>query len=276
MSKVIRVARLDAIESMVKEQKVVSTHEIVDVLGVSGATARRDLDDLVVEGRVVRVHGGARLPEHEEERVAALGVEMTDGAAAEEREEVDEPFHEVLGRNSAVKRTVASAAAALVADGETVFLDIGTTTFELARCLLDRPLTVVTSSLGVVDVLSASQRGKLVVLGGEYNREYRCTQGRSVQEELRELHIDRAFLGCAGITDLGIVRDNDARQAAVKRAAAECSGETTVLADFSKIPGIGAYTALELASVDRLVIDRPLPMALARLCADASTEVLVP
>ncbi|WP_299301678.1 DeoR/GlpR family DNA-binding transcription regulator [uncultured Brachybacterium sp.] len=272
----IRVARLDAIESMLQEQKVVSTHEIVDVLKVSGATARRDLDDLVAEGRVVRVHGGAKLPENAEEDPSSLDAEVTEGSTPHEAAEVDEPFHEVLTRNSALKRTLARAAAALVADGETLFLDIGTTTYELARCLLDRPLTVVTNSLGVVDVLSASQRGKLVVLGGEYNREYRCTQGRSVQEELRELHIDRAFLGCAGITELGIVRDNDARQAAIKRAAAECSGETTVLADSSKIPGIGAYTALELASVDRLVIDRPLPTALARLCADASTEVLVP
>lgn len=276
MSRVIRVARLDAIESMLQEQKVVSTHEIVDVLGVSGATARRDLDDLVAEGRVVRVHGGAKLPEHVEEDPSSLDAEAPEGSTPHEGAEVDEPFHEVLTRNSALKRTLARAAAALVADGETLFLDIGTTTYELARCLLDRPLTIVTSSLGVVDALSASQRGKLVVLGGEYNREYRCTQGRSVQDELRELHIDHAFLGCAGITELGVVRDNDARQAAIKRAAAECSGETTVLADSSKIPGIGAYTALELASVDRLVIDRPLPTALARLCADASTEVLVP
>lgn len=256
---------------MLHEQKVVSTHEIVDVLGVSGATARRDLDDLVAEGRVVRVHGGARLPEHEDQ----VDPVLAEAAAVEERAQVDEPFDEVLARNSAVKRTLARAAAALVADGETLFLDTGTTIYELARCLVGRQLTVVTSSLGVLEVLSASPRGNLVVLGGEYNREYRCTQGRSVQQELRELHIDRAFLGCAGLTDLGVVRDNDARQAAIKQAAAECSGETTVLADSSKIPGIGAYTALELTSVDRLVIDRPLPPALARLCADAATEVLV-
>ncbi|WP_394214912.1 DeoR/GlpR family DNA-binding transcription regulator [Brachybacterium vulturis] len=272
----IRVARLDAIESMLHEQKVVSTHEIVDILGVSGATARRDLDDLVAEGRVERVHGGARLPEHEDEEDPAPGAVPEETLPAAEPPEVDELFHEVLARNSAVKRTLARAAAALVADGETLFLDVGTTTYELAGCLVGRPLTVVTNSLGVVDVLSASQRGNLVVLGGEYNREYRCTQGRSVQQELRELHIDRAFLGCAGITDLGVVRDNDARQAVIKQAAAECSGETTVLADSSKIPGIGAYTALELASVNRLVIDRPLPTALARLCAAASTEVLIP
>ncbi|WP_157773319.1 DeoR/GlpR family DNA-binding transcription regulator [Brachybacterium vulturis] len=272
----IRVARLDAIEFMLHKQKVVSTHEIVDVLGVSGATARRDLDDLVAEGRVERVHGGARLPEHEDEADPAPGAVPDEDLSAEEPPEVDELFHEVLARNSAVKRALARAAAALVGDGETLFLDIGTTTYELASCLVGRQLTVVTNSLGVVDALSASQRGNLVVLGGEYNREYRCTQGRSVQQELRELHIDRAFLGCAGITDLGVVRDNDARQAVIKQAAAECSGETTVLADSSKIPGIGAYTALELASVDRLVIDRPLPTALARLCADASTEVLVP
>lgn len=276
----IRVARLDAIESMVREHHVVSTQQIADALAISGTTVRRDLEDLVGANRVERVHGGARAKKDaSRNRSVEDGASVASTSSAESEPidgGIDDPFHEVLSRNSAVKQALAQAAAEQIEDAQTLFLDIGTTTYELARLLVGRQLTVVTSSLGVVDLLAAESQVKVVVLGGEYNREYRCTQGPSVLDGLRDLHIDCAVLGCAGITETGVVRDTDSRQAAVKRAAVAASGAAVLLADSSKIPGVGAYTALELSAMDRLITERPLPAALQDLCTASDTEVITP
>lgn len=248
---VIRAARLTAIEDLLEQHQVLSTTELADELGVSVVTVRRDLDDLDGSGRIERVFGGARLVgQPGQDRLSAY---VGPGAAA--ADVVDEPFDHVLARNAATKRSLARAAAQLVAEGETVFLDIGTTTFELARALAGRRLTVVTASLGVVDVLGPSPDVELVVLGGDYNKQYRCTEGPSVVQALATLQIDRVFLGCSGISDRGMVRDTDAGQVAIKRAAVRCGAPVTLLADASKLPGVGVYSALDLALVDQLVTD---------------------
>lgn len=302
----IRIARLSALEALLRERTVLSTQEIAELLGVSTATVRRDLDALEANGAIERVFGGARLhparadavpsvePHAEQGAAAPIGAAAagsasgaTGGAASTAPDSspvsdhatgpaIDDPFAEVLSRNSEAKQALAAAAAALIHDGQTLFVDVGTTTYEFARQLIGRELTVITSSLGVVDLLGASPGIDLIVLGGDYNREYRCTQGIEVERALGALHIDRAVLGCAGISDKGIVRDTDTRQAAVKRAALRAASSSLLLADASKIPGTGAYSAIDLAAVDAVVTDQPLPAPLAEHAAAHSTEVIHP
>jgi DeoR/GlpR family transcriptional regulator of sugar metabolism len=284
----IRAARISAIESLLRQHGVLSTQQLADALGISTATVRRDLDGLDADGGIERVFGGARL--RGEGADAASGTAAVAGTAAAPGptagvhadgaaalpSAADEPFDEVLTRNAENKRSIARRAADLVSEGETVFIDVGTTTYEFARLLVDHTLTVVTNSLGVVNVLSGAEGIDLIVLGGTYNREYRCTQGPGVSDVLDSLEIDRIVLGCSGISDRGAIRDTDARQASIKRTAARTGGETMLLADSSKFPGIGAYTALSIEGMDRLVTDTEPPQALRDLCEDSSTEVVLP
>jgi DeoR/GlpR family transcriptional regulator of sugar metabolism len=289
--RVIRAARISAIESLLRQHGVLSTQQIADALGISTATVRRDLDGLDASGGIERVFGGARLRDAaaresipassadapvswagpEPEARGQEGAQSVAGVAA-----ADEPFDEVLTRNAGTKRAIARRAADLVSEGETLFVDIGTTTYEFARLLTDRTLTVITNSLGVVNVLSNAEGIDLIVLGGTYNREYRCTQGPGVSDVLDSLQIDRIVLGCSGISDRGAIRDTDARQASIKRTAVRTGGETMLLADSSKFPGIGAYTALSIEGIDRLVTDSEPPQALRDLCAGSQTEVVTP
>ncbi len=271
MAIVIRAARLSNLLDLLRAQGVVSTTQLADELGVSVVTIRRDLDVLAEEGYVERVFGGARLwPD------ATLPITVE---TMGETETVDEPFEQVLARNSEGKKRIARRAASLVEDGETVFLDVGTTCHELARSLTDRTITVITASLSAVDLLSRAPGVDLVLLGGEYNREYRCTQGSTVSDALSALQVDRAFLGCAGISDRALIRDTDTRQVAVKRAAIRVAGTTAVLVDASKLPGTGAFIAGDVTDLDHLITDADLDTAapaLAELLAHASTEVLTP
>lgn len=272
---VIRAARLSAIEALLRERHVLSTSALADEMGVSHVTVRRDLDTLADAGRIERVFGGARLLDTPRRTLTAAPRDP----AAPDHETADEPFDQVLGRNAAAKRAIAQRAAALVNDGDTLFIDIGTTAYLLARELVDRRLAVVTASLSVVDLLGPAPDIELVVLGGEYNREYRCTQGAGVAHALTGLQIDRAFLGCAGVSERGAVRDTDARQAAIKRAAVAAAGTRILLADSSKFPGVGMFTAVELDQLDTLVTDAPastLSPTLRDLATASTPEVLTP
>lgn len=261
---------------------MLSTKELAEHLGVSLVTVRRDLDGLDAEGRIERVFGGARLVSAaaaEPGMAAAPAAEPEPRELTREAQTLDDPFDDVLTRNPAAKRAIASRAAGLIRDGETVFLDIGTTVYELARALADRRLTVVTASLGVIDLLGPAPEVELVVLGGDYNKRYRCTQGPAVAEAISLLQIDRVVLGCSGISDRGAVRDTDARQTVIKRAAAASGAPVALLADSTKFPGVGAYTALDLSSIDHLVTDigtDHLAGHLAPGSAHGPTEVLTP
>lgn len=286
----IRAARLSAIEDLLRERHVLSTAQLAEELKVSSATARRDLQHLDEAGRIDRVFGGAQLrttgsgrsggsfgndgsSSTAPEEPANAGESAASDAGDPDDQGRDDPFDEVLARNSAAKRAIASAAVELIRDGETVFIDAGTTTYEFARLLASRSLTVVTNSLGIVSLLGEAEGIDLIVLGGAYNREYRSTQGKSVRDALGTLLIDRAVIGCAGITESGEIRDTDQRGAAVKLAAIGRAGSAMLLADASKFPGRGAYTALDLTQITEIVTDKPLSAALTALAEVDTTEV---
>src|SRR5262245_58022835 len=149
--------------------------ELAQRFSVSEMTVRRDLAQLAREGKLTRVHGGA-VREREEPPFAAIAVER--------RDEKDR-----IGR----------AAAGLVAEGQTVMIDIGTTTLALARHLHGRNVTVVTSNLAVVEELVPDPAVELIVLGGVVRRNYRSLVGMLAEDALRQLSADIAFLGASGI-----------------------------------------------------------------------------
>src|SRR5664279_2763892 len=133
-----------------------SAQALAALLQVSSATIRRDLERLEREGALARTYGGAFLP-----RAAGKGAES-----------IESPFDEVVDKDAADKDRVAAAAAALVEDGQAVLLDIGTTTMRIARELRGRPVTVITSSLAVLDALRTETAIDLVLLGGSVRRNF--------------------------------------------------------------------------------------------------------
>ena len=140
-------------------------------LGVSHMTVRRDLAALTAAGLLTRVHGGA----------VAAEEEPSFGVTEVERREA--------------KQAIGKAAAVLVEDGQTIMIDIGTTTLALAQQLRGRELTVITSSLAVLQELLGEPRIELVVLGGVVRRNYRSLVGVLAEDALRQVSADVAFLG---------------------------------------------------------------------------------
>lgn len=224
--------------------------------GASAATIRRDLAELERTGRLVRVHGGARLP--------------PDDLAHDE----PVPFERVATHELRHKHAIARRAARLVSDGDVVLLDIGTTTMLLARELRGRRITVLTSSLAVLDELRHDRTVELVLLGGTVRRAYHSLVGVLTEDALRQVRAATAFLGTSGITTDGDVLDTTLVEVPVKRAMMRSADRVVLLADHSKLPGHGTLRVCGADGIHTLVTDdRADPQVLAAL-AERGTEVI--
>lgn len=220
---------------------------LAERLGVSQATVRRDLGQLGREGRLTRVYGGA---------MAADGEPF---AAAERADEKD---------------AVARRAADLVADGDTVLLDIGTTTHRLARHLRDRALTVLTSSLAVYEELKDAEDVQLVLLGGVVRRSYHSMVGFLTEDALRQVHADTVFLGASGVRGDGQVMDSTVVEVPVKRAMVAAGDRVVLLADAGKFPGTGLAKVCGPDALDVVVTSTGADEPTCAVLADAGVEVL--
>ena len=224
---------------------------LAERLGVSPATVRRDLVRLDEEGLLTRVYGGA--------------------SPISDR---DEPFTDVATVRVEEKDAVAERAAALVKDGETVLLDIGTTAHRLARRLHGRNLTVVTSNMAVYEELADDAGIELVLLGGMLRREYRSLVGFLTEDNLRQVHADHLFLGTSGVRPDGRVMDTTVVEVPVKRAMIAASDRVILLADSAKFPGTGVATVCGPDALNTVVTDAPVDERTAAAFDEAGVTIV--
>ena len=241
----------------VRREGKVSVEALTEALGVSAPTVRADLGALESRRLLRRTHGGAILPE------TTL---------------YEPPYAERERARQAEKARIAEVAAGRVRDHETVILDAGTTTYEIAVRLKDRVgLTVVTNSLEAAWELMDARPGHVetLVVGGAVHASRRATLGPLAAEFLARLHVDRVFLGVNGV-EAGAgytVVDFDAAQ--VKRAMIACAREAVVVADSGKL-GATAFASIgPLSDAHVLITDAPAEEGLADALAAAGVEVIV-
>jgi DeoR/GlpR family transcriptional regulator of sugar metabolism len=225
--------------------------ELAAAFGVSEMTVRRDLRDLESEGKLMRVHGGA------------VSV-------------VAEPsFAEIEVERPTVKDAIGAAAAALVDDGQTIVLDIGTTTLALARHLRGRTLTVITSNLAAYEELLAEATIELVLLGGIVRRNYRSLVGVLAEDALRQLRADVAFLGASGIdAELGIL-DTTMIEVPIKRAMMDAAEHCVLLADSAKFGMRGVVRVCGPERLHTLVTDAGVASRARGTFGRAGVEVVI-
>jgi len=214
-----------------------ATHvaQLAQSFGVSEMTVRRDLDELARDGHIERVRGGAVTVNSEP------------------------PFDETLIERFDDKNAIGAAAAALVQDGQTVMIDIGTTTLQAARHLHGRTLTVVTSSLAVYEELVPDESIELILPGGTVRRNYHSLVGILAETALRQLKADVLFLGTSAVDARFDIWDTTMVEVPIKRAMIEASAEVVLLADAEKFSMAGLVRVCEAGVIDRLVTNAPPP-----------------
>lgn len=247
----------------VRRRGGVRVNELTRRLSVSDMTVRRDLDALARQGVVEKVHGGA--------------VAVSEAST-------HEPGFEAKARlELGAKEAIAKAAAQLVTPGTAIALSGGTTTYALARHLLDVPdLTVVTNSVRVADAFHLSTRrpggregAATVVLTGGIRTPSDSLVGPVADRAIGSLHFDVLFLGVHGISvEAGLSTPNLA-EAETNRQFVRSARRVVVVADHTKWGTVGLSSFAALDDVDILVTDAGIPQVLREEIAEHLTDLLV-
>lgn len=224
--------RRQKLSEIVSKRGYVPLLELVEEMAVSESTVRRDLDFLHETGLVRRTHGGA---------IAVGGGNLP-------------PFEERRDRQAREKSRIGHKMASLIHDGETVLLDGGTTTLEVAKHLLHRSLQVVTNSLPIANLLASSREIDLLLLGGYVYPKTGVALGTITQEAMKHLHVDRLVLGVAGITERGLFNGN-VLLVETERAMITCAKETDVVADHTKFGRPAIAFLADWSPIERLIVD---------------------
>lgn len=249
--------RQTLILEQVREHGAVRVADLVTALGVSDMTIRRDLEQLHERGLIEKVHGGA---------------------AAIEGSALFEPGFTVKSTlMQAEKSTIAAAAASLVAPGTAIAISAGTTTYALARALVDMPgLTVLTNSVPVAEALYKDGRpDQTVILSGGVRTPSDALVGPFAVEVIHSLHVDTVFMGTHGLDSRSGLTTPNILEAETNRALIESGRRLIVLADHTKWGIIGISSVARLADVDTVITDAGMEQGARNQLAAAVRRLIV-
>lgn len=213
----------------INQRNTITVQELVDTLHHSESTIRRDLSQLEADGELVRVHGGAK-------RKVAISTEDT--------------MEEKTVKNVQDKQLIAKAAADIVQDHEVIYLDAGTTTFEMIPYLKDKEITVVTNGVPHASLLT-DLKIETILLGGKIKQNTKAIIGTLAQEQMGNYRFSRAFLGMNSIDkEIGYTTP-DLEEAIMKKVAIAQTTEAYVLTDPSKF---GTISFVKVSDIEDCTI----------------------
>ena len=246
--------RQSAIMEILNRAKSIRISDIVDRFSVSNETARRDLEALQDQKLIKRIYGGAIL----------LEPLMT-----------EQQYNARLVQSHQQKVCIGRAAAELVNPGETIILDIGTTTLEIARHLKHLSnITVLTNSLPILNELANTQIN-LFALGGRLNADELSMHGELTIDALQHFYVDKAFIGAGGVTLDGGISDYNSEPAHVRQMIMRRSSQTILVSDSGKF-GTNAFAVVcPLTKIDMVVSDDRLPTPFRDALAKMNIKVVL-
>lgn len=243
--------RRDNILEIIESQGFVSLLELSERLGASESTVRRDLEHLDRIGQIRRTRGGA----------AYVGESLT-------------TFDERRQQATEEKQRIGRRTAELVESGETVLLDGGSTTLEVAKSLVGKNLQVVTNSLPIVNQLVGAANIELIYLGGYLYPKTGVALGAMTVAALKQIHARRLIMSTGGITPTGLFNSNSLLVEA-ERQMIEAVDEVIVVADSGKLGHSELAHLAPLDVVDRFVTDAGVTDAWRRIMTEHSVELIV-
>lgn len=235
----MKISRLNSIEEYVLSQKTVSIDELCEVFNVSKNTIRRDLNELETRGHITKVYGGV---------TAVTPADVM-------------PLPVRSGLNPAAKDYIGQLAVREISDGDTVFVDSGSTAVCVLRHLPPRiKITIVTHSLPAMVEAAKFDNVNLISLGGIFNASTSSFVGISAQQSLADLRISKAFLSATGVTVESGMSNTTFLEAEIKRGVVAHASNVILIADSSKLGRDATVTFCRLQDVSTFITDqRPAP-----------------
>lgn len=230
-------ARRQQISAIVRERGSVQVAPLAERFGVSMQTIRKDLHFLAELGVAERSYGGA---------ISANMVNVT----------AEPPVEVKRSMRPDEKARIGKLAAGLVKPGDSIVLDSGTTTLQIARHLPDDDdITVLTNDLDILAELARKQRIEVVMLGGALRRKNMAFYGAQTVAALNDLHVDKLFLGVDGLDlERGITTHYEP-EAMLNRKMVQAAGQIIAVTDRSKFGRVCLHRIINVDEVDDLVTD---------------------
>ena len=231
-----------------------SVAQICEQFSISEATARRDLEALSEQGLIQRVHGGAILVRQATPEEPVL---------RRSHEQEDE------------KQRIGRATAALIQDGETVFLGSGTTVLQVAQHLVTRNITVITNSLPVINLMTEKENITLIALGGMLRDSELSFIGHITEQAVSEVRADKVIIGIRAISlDQGLTNDY-LPETLTDRAILNAGRENITVADHTKCGVISTAFVAPLTTINMLVTDNKTDTEFIESLRAQGIEVIV-
>ena len=231
----------------------VSYRDLEALLDASPATIRRDLSRLESEGRIVRVHGGARMAEGADGAPRPAGFHLT-----------GTPFEQAIGR----------VAATLCRPGEGIMIDGGTTTLQMCPHLAGLDLQVLTNSLHIVNALLPQAGTRILVPSGAVFREQNIILAAAGEESMPRFHAPKLFMGAASVGPAGVMQA-DVVLVAAERRLIDRAEQVILLVDSSKFTTRSGTIVCGLDEVDTLITDAGISEATASAIRDAGVNLVI-
>jgi DeoR family fructose operon transcriptional repressor len=251
--KMLTEERRNHIKEFVRQRGFASLPDLVEEMSVSESTIRRDLDYLEQIGAAKRTHGG----------VFYTGPSPT--------------LPHFVARQPAQwdkKRAIAREAARLIMDGDTVLLDGGSTTYEVAQLLVGRPLQIVTNSLPVANLFASNADTDLVFVGGYIQPRTGVALGPYADRMIESLNVRRTVMSVAAANPRGFYNSN-LLLVETERAMMRVAEEVVVVADSTKFGHQSLAHICELGEIQTLVVDDGISKEWVKRLREAKVDVTI-
>ncbi len=247
--------RRDKILAMIREDGHAKVADLSKIFKVTEVTIRQDLERLEQEGLIRREHGGAILNQ--------------------QRDDIGE-LQLVNQQNMEEKRAIAAEAVKLIHDGDTIILDSGSTTTEIAKLLKGfHSLQVITNALNIAMILGKEQGISLNVTGGEFKSPTLSLTGEKAAQFFEGIHADKVFLATAGISLKAGLTYPSLSDLVVKKAMIDSADTVYLVADSTKI-GKSAFASLgALSMIDYIITDSNITEADRKVLVDFELKHIV-
>lgn len=237
-----------------RQQGRVVVDDLAEYFQVTPQTIRKDLNELCDRGILQRVHGGGILVSG----VTNFAYDARRTLAADE------------------KRRIGIRAASLIPDNSSLFINIGTTTEQVANALRGkRGILVITNNINVVNILHATPDIEVIVAGGVVRPTDGGVVGEVTVDFIRQFKMDYAIIGTSAIDEDGSLLDYDYREVKVAQAIIENARHTILVADNSKFERSAPVRIGHISQLSTFVTDQPPPRNIAAICSEKEVELLI-
>lgn len=234
----LAIERHEKIMQILLKNKSISVKALCDLLEASEATIRRDLTQLESESKLERTHGGASIRD---------SIKLT----------YEESFNQKELIAAEEKKRIARKAFEGLRPKDSLVLDSGTTTLELARLIgeSDMPLMVITNATTISTIISNNVNVEFYVVGGRVRLNTQATVGSMAIEMLKRFNVTKAFIGVNGVTVENGFTTPDFEEAEVKKTMLSIAEERIILTDSTKFQKVALCQIAPTSMADRIFTD---------------------